>query len=63
MWNFDYIYRNKRTDEVRTLFAVGLFIGSLFAGWSRPRLGSLVPLILLHNVSNLVIPLVTLWLS
>jgi membrane protease YdiL (CAAX protease family) len=49
--------------SVNLLFAVGPFIGSLFAGWARPRLGSLVPLILFHNASNLVIPLATLWLS
>ena len=45
------------------LCAVGPFIGSLFAGWARARLGSLVPLILFHNAGNLVIPLATLWLS
>jgi len=44
-------------------FAVGPFIGSLVAGWARSRLGSLVPLMLIHNAGNLVIPLVTLWLS
>lgn len=49
--------------QIEPLFAIGPFIGSLFAGWARPRLGSLVPLILLHNASNLVIPLATLWLS
>ncbi|MEO7729551.1 MAG: CPBP family intramembrane glutamic endopeptidase [Kofleriaceae bacterium] len=51
------------TVHVEPLFAIGPLIGSLFAGWARPRLGSLVPLILFHNVSNLVIPLATLWLS
>jgi membrane protease YdiL (CAAX protease family) len=49
--------------HLNPLFAVGPFIGSLVAGWARPRLGSLVPLILFHNASNLVIPLATLWLS
>lgn len=48
--------------HVEPLFAVGPFIGSLLAGWARARLGSLVPLILIHNASNLVIPLATLWL-
>jgi len=49
--------------HVEPLFAIGPFIGSLFAGWARARMGSLVPLIVIHNVSNLVIPLATLWLS
>lgn len=51
------------TVHIEPLFAVGPFIGSLLAGWARARLGSLVPLILFHNASNLVIPLATLWLS
>lgn len=50
------------TLHVEPLFAIGPFLGSLLAGWARARLGSLVPLILLHNASNLVIPLATLWL-
>ena len=32
-------------------------------GWARSRLGSLAPLIIIHNASNLVVPLTTLWLS
>jgi len=48
--------------NINPLFAIGPFIGSLFAGWARPRLGSLVPLILIHNAGNLLIPLATLWL-
>jgi membrane protease YdiL (CAAX protease family) len=51
------------TVHINPLFAIGPFIGSLFAGWARARLGSLVPLIVIHNASNLVIPLATLWLS
>jgi uncharacterized protein len=51
------------TVHIEPLFAVGPFIGSLIAGWARARMGSLIPLILLHNASNLVIPLATLWLS
>jgi membrane protease YdiL (CAAX protease family) len=51
------------TLHIEPLFAVGPFIGSLLAGWARARVGSLVPLIVLHNASNLVIPLATLWLS
>jgi CAAX protease family protein len=49
--------------HVEPLFAAGPLVGSLLAGWARSRLGSLAPLIILHNASNLVIPLATLWLS
>lgn len=51
------------TLQVEPLFAAGPLVGSLLAGWARPRLGSLAPLIIIHNASNLVIPLATLWLS
>jgi len=44
------------------LLAIGPTIGGLFAGWARARLGSLVPLMVMHSASNLVIPLATLWL-
>lgn len=49
--------------QVEPLVAAGPFVGSLLAGWARSRLGSLAPLIIIHNASNLVIPLATLWLS
>jgi hypothetical protein len=42
--------------------ALGPLVGSLLAGWARSRLGTLAPLIIIHNASNLVIPLATLWL-
>jgi membrane protease YdiL (CAAX protease family) len=48
--------------QVEPLFAVGPLVGSLLAGWARSRLGALAPLIILHNASNLVIPLATLWM-
>lgn len=49
--------------HVEPLLAAGPLVGSLLAGWARSRLGTLAPLILIHNASNLVIPLATLWLS
>lgn len=48
---------------VEPLLALGPFVGGMLAAWARAGLGSLVPLILFHNASNLVIPLATLWLS
>lgn len=48
---------------IEPLLAAGPLIGGLLAAWARARIGSLVPLIVLHNASNLVIPLATLWSS
>ena len=49
--------------EIEPMLAIGPLVGGLVAGWGRSRLGTLAPLILIHNASNLVIPLATLWLS
>ena len=37
-------------------------VGSLLGAWARRRLDSVVPLMVVHNASNLVIPLASLWL-
>jgi uncharacterized protein len=48
--------------HIEPLLAVGPLVGGLLGAWGRARLGSLAPLIIVHNASNLVIPLATLWL-
>lgn len=45
--------------HVELLLGIGPLIGGLIASWARARVGSLLPLMLAHNASNLVIPLVT----
>jgi uncharacterized protein len=46
--------------HVYVLLAAGPLVGGLLAGWARARIGSVVPVAVLHNLSNLMIPLATL---
>jgi membrane protease YdiL (CAAX protease family) len=48
--------------HVEPLLALGPFVGGVFASWARARLDQIAPLIALHNLSNLIIPLASLWL-
>jgi membrane protease YdiL (CAAX protease family) len=48
--------------HVEPLLALGPFVGGVFASWARARIDQLAPLIALHNLSNLIIPLASLWL-
>jgi len=44
---------------VEWLFAIGPFAGGLLGGWLRARTGSIWPGVVLHNASNLLVPLAT----
>jgi membrane protease YdiL (CAAX protease family) len=49
--------------HVELLLGLGPLIGGLAASWARARTGQLIPLMIAHNASNLVIPLASLWLG
>jgi membrane protease YdiL (CAAX protease family) len=42
---------------------VGPLVGSLIGGWLRERTGSIWPMVVLHNISNVLIPGLTLQIA